>query len=55
MEKYAEEDYLYPKSDLKLRSVINDRLFFEASFLFPRGLGIFVRNDLLDLKLKFSA
>ncbi|KAG5684953.1 hypothetical protein PVAND_014160 [Polypedilum vanderplanki] len=40
IEKYAKDDYLYPKNDLKLRTVINDRLFFDASFLFPRGLNV---------------
>lgn len=44
IEKYAQDDYLYPKNDFKLRTVINDRLFFDASFLFPRGLNIFVRK-----------
>ncbi|XP_070502093.1 glutathione S-transferase 1-like [Chironomus tepperi] len=41
IEKYAKDDYLYPKDNFLLRSVINDRLFFNASFLFPRGLNIF--------------
>jgi glutathione S-transferase len=43
IEKYAKNDGLYPKNNLTLRTVINDRLFFDASFLFPRGLNIFVR------------
>lgn len=47
VEKYAKDNYLYPKNDLRLRSVINDRLFFDASFLFPRGLGIFVIYNLV--------
>lgn len=42
IEKYAKDDYLYPKNDMLLRSRINDRLFFDASFLFPRGLSLFV-------------
>lgn len=42
IEKYAKDDYLYPKHDLLLRTAINDRLFFDAGFLFPRGLNLFV-------------
>lgn len=42
IEKYAPDDYLYPKHDFLLRTAINDRLFFDAGFLFPRGLNLFV-------------
>ncbi|KAL7029800.1 hypothetical protein ACKWTF_006369 [Chironomus riparius] len=41
IEKFAKNDYLYPKNNFLLRSVINERLFFNASFLFPRGYNIF--------------
>jgi len=41
IEKYARDDYLYPKDDFLMRTTINDRLFFDAGFLFPRGLNIF--------------
>jgi hypothetical protein len=44
IEKYAKNDYLYPKDNFLLRSIINERLFFNASFLFPRGYNIFVSN-----------
>lgn len=41
-EKFANDDsLLYPK-DLKLRTKINERLFYIASFLFPRVYQIFV-------------
>ncbi|KAG5682604.1 hypothetical protein PVAND_011947 [Polypedilum vanderplanki] len=40
IEKYAKSDQLYPKNNPKLRTIINDRLFFDASFLFPRGYNI---------------
>ena len=46
IEKYARDDYLYPKHDFLLRATINDRLFFDAGFLFPRGLNIFVSRPL---------
>lgn len=36
VEKYAKNDSLYPK-DLMLRTKVNERLFFIASFMFPRG------------------
>ena len=42
IEKYAKDVYLYPKNDFLLRTIINDRLFFDAAFLFPRGLNLFV-------------
>lgn len=35
VEKYAKNDSLYPK-DLVLRTMVNERLFFEASYLFQR-------------------
>ena len=35
VEKYAKDDSLYPK-DLVTRALINERLFFFASFIFPR-------------------
>lgn len=35
VEKYAKDDSLYPK-DLEKRTMINARLFFEASYLFQR-------------------
>ena len=34
-QKFAKTDKLYPKDFLK-RTVVNERLFFEASFLFAR-------------------
>ncbi|KAG5682605.1 hypothetical protein PVAND_011948 [Polypedilum vanderplanki] len=42
IEKYAKNDKLYPKDDIALRTKINDRLFFDASFLFPRGYNIMI-------------
>ena len=44
VEKYAktENNGLYPKNDLIMRTKINERLFFIASFLFPRIFQIFV-------------
>lgn len=44
VEKYAPagQDGLYPKDDLIMRTKINQRLFFIASFLFPRMSQIFV-------------
>lgn len=42
VEKYAKTDGLYPKNDLVMRTKINGRLFFIASFLFPRIFQIFV-------------
>jgi len=41
VEKYAPNHSLYPK-DLKLRARINERLFYVASYLFPRMYQIFV-------------
>lgn len=35
VEKFAKDDSLYPK-DLMLRTMVNQRLFFEASYLFQR-------------------
>ncbi|KAG5667755.1 hypothetical protein PVAND_015725 [Polypedilum vanderplanki] len=42
IEKFGKNDKLYPKDNLFLRTVINDRLFFDASFLFPRGCNIYM-------------
>lgn len=38
VEKYAKagQEGLYPKDDLIMRTKINERLFFIASYLFPR-------------------
>lgn len=41
VEKYAKDDSLYPK-DLKLRTKVNERLFYISSFMFPRAYFIFV-------------
>lgn len=41
VEKYAKDDSLYPK-DIDLRTKVNERLFYIASYLFPRGFQIFV-------------
>ena len=41
VEKYAKDDSLYPK-DLKLRTKVNERLFYVASYIFPRAYQIFV-------------
>jgi len=41
VEKYAPGHSLYP-SDLKLRTRINERLFYVASYIFPRMYQIFV-------------
>lgn len=40
VEKYAEDDSLYPK-DLDMRTKVNERLFYVASYMFPRGFQIF--------------
>jgi glutathione S-transferase len=40
VEKYAKDDSLYPK-DLDMRTKVNERLFYLASYLFPRGFQIF--------------
>jgi glutathione S-transferase len=47
VEKYAENDDLYPKTDLKLRTKINQILFYEASYLFPRSFDIPVNKKLI--------
>lgn len=39
VEKYAKDDTLYPK-DLIMRTKVNERLFYIASYLFPRGYQI---------------
>lgn len=41
MEKYANEDSLYPK-DLMLRTKVNERLMYVATYIFPRLYQIFV-------------
>jgi glutathione S-transferase len=41
VEKYAKDDFLYPK-DLKLRTKVNERLFYIASYMYPRAYQIFV-------------
>jgi glutathione S-transferase len=41
VEKYAKDDSLYPK-DLALRTKVNERLFYVASYMFPRGFQIIV-------------
>ena len=46
VEKYAKTDVLYPKDDLLLRTKINERLFFIASYMFPRVFQIFVSHSL---------
>nr|AVT42202.1 glutathione S-transferase e4 [Lissorhoptrus oryzophilus] len=38
--KYGENKSLYPLDDLKQRTIINQRLYFEATLLFPRGFVI---------------
>jgi glutathione S-transferase len=40
-EKFAKDDSLYPK-DLKLRTKINEKLFYISSYLYPRAYQIFV-------------
>lgn len=40
VEKYAKNDSLYPK-DLKLRTTVNERLFYVGSYFFPRLYQIF--------------
>lgn len=40
VEKYGKDDSLYPK-DLELRTKVNERLFYIASYFFPRGYQIF--------------
>lgn len=40
VEKYAKDDSLYPK-DLALRTKVNEKLFYVASYMFPRGFQIF--------------
>lgn len=40
VEKYAKDDSLYPK-DIALRTKVNERLFYIASYIFPRGYQIF--------------
>lgn len=50
VEKYGKNDQLYPK-DLILRSKINQRLFFDASVLFPPGTAALVKYFFIDLLL----
>lgn len=40
VENYAKDDSLYPK-DIKMRTKVNERLFYIASYMFPRGYQIF--------------
>lgn len=40
VENYAKDDSLYPK-DVKMRTKVNERLFYIASYVFPRGYQIF--------------
>lgn len=40
VEKYAKGNDLYPK-DLILKTKVNERLFYIASFMFPRGFQVF--------------
>lgn len=40
VEKYAKDDSLYPK-DFKLQTKVNERLFYIASYIFPRGYQLF--------------
>lgn len=46
VQKFAKSDQLYPKDFLK-RTIVNERLFFEASFLFARLFEICVRAESL--------
>ncbi|CRL04184.1 CLUMA_CG017291, isoform A [Clunio marinus] len=57
VEKFAKDDSLYPK-DLKLRTKVHERLFYIASYLFPRGYQIFFRvffgpeTEIAEYKIK---
>lgn len=41
VEKFAKDDSLYPK-DLKIRTKVNEKLFYISSYLYPRAYQIFV-------------
>lgn len=45
VQKYAKDDSLYPR-DFKKRTTVNERMFFEASFLFARLFEICVSEQL---------
>ena len=46
VEKYASDDSLYPK-DLKSRTLVDQRLYFDAATLFPRIRGICVSVNII--------
>lgn len=50
VEKYASDDGLYPK-DLQKRAVVDQRLHFDSSILFPRVQNLVV--VILHLKTHF--
>jgi hypothetical protein len=41
VEQYAKDDFLYPK-DPKKRSLVNERLYFDATTLYQRFINYFV-------------
>lgn len=47
VQKFAKDDKLYPKDFLR-RTIINERLFFEASYLFARLFEICVSLKFVD-------
>lgn len=61
VQKFAKDDKLYPKDFLK-RTLVNERLFFEASFLFARlfeicvswsDMGFITSNLLIGFRMQF--